>query len=545
MKKGISLVALIITVIVLLLITGIAISQAIGDEGIVDSAQSTFDSNNKNAIIDEIQREIKVQGLKKSLSGGDNNLDKTEIIEIMEIYGKYNYNSMKIVTDNGLEISILEVADLPIEEYMTITKEDGMLIIETPLANYGYIVEYVKNNGKTWRKYVVPIAITEADDVYVRLKIENSGSTTKAEDVSEIIDTVQPSISIIVDNPNASQFKNVTIQVTDNKSLVIDPEMYKYYVSTESTYAEGVTWESYTPGEQFQIGTGLNGTYYIHVKSVSDMTGNESGAKVSAGCQFDNTAPTVNFQFSSSSVVTLTANDELSGIDPEGTVIFKTTYNSTEYTKEIVYKNCNGFDAKVLTNNEIIWNSYDTVKMHVTLQDKAGNVFSQQVYNGTAYCFVEGTKVVTEEGLVNIEDVMIGQNVYTYNNKQNKVELQKVTNKIVSIGKTYQIKTQSGDVIEGAGEHKMYVNGFGYKKIKDIKVNDKLVAGTGDLIVVESINITNENKILYNLDVEQNGNFFIEGNMYLVEDIIQEDQLLMYYNEFLYRISNCISNIFK
>lgn len=48
------------------------------------------------------------------------------------------------------------------------------------------------------------------------------------------------------------------------------------------------------------------------------------------------------------------------------------------------------------------------------------------------FCFVAGTKVLTENGYKNIEDIKISDKVYSYNLNNNELELKEVINTIIS-----------------------------------------------------------------------------------------------------------------
>lgn len=56
------------------------------------------------------------------------------------------------------------------------------------------------------------------------------------------------------------------------------------------------------------------------------------------------------------------------------------------------------------------------------------------------FCFVAGTKVKTENGFKNIEDIKIGEKVYSFNLDNNEIELKEVLELIHSSAKdTYKL----------------------------------------------------------------------------------------------------------
>ena len=70
--------------------------------------------------------------------------------------------------------------------------------------------------------------------------------------------------------------------------------VYEYYLSTSVTDTVNGEWKPYTSGTPFFIGENLNGTYYMHLKPIRDVGGNEYSF-VTDAFVFDNTAPTINF----------------------------------------------------------------------------------------------------------------------------------------------------------------------------------------------------------------------------------------------------------
>ena len=54
-NKGITLIALVITIIVLLILAGVSLSLVMGNEGILGRATSAVDKNNKETAIEELE----------------------------------------------------------------------------------------------------------------------------------------------------------------------------------------------------------------------------------------------------------------------------------------------------------------------------------------------------------------------------------------------------------------------------------------------------------------------------------------------------------
>ena len=71
----------------------------------------------------------------------------------------------------------------------------------------------------------------------------------------------------------------------------------------------------------------------------------------------------------------------------------------------------------------IICKCIQVIKVVVT--DKSGNSNTKQTTAGV-HCFLAGTKVLTESGLKNIEDLKIGDYVYSINLDTNQKELKEI-----------------------------------------------------------------------------------------------------------------------
>ena len=160
---------------------------------------------------------------------------------------------------------------------------------------YGYLTKgsaTISLSGQSGTKY---IHIDTVSDI--------AGNSSTAVSNSFQFDNEAPKITISPNSQSSyTKSTSVTITVEDDGELSSSNE-YEYYISTSSSYNSYGNWQPYESGEPFTIGTGLTGTYYIHVKSVEDNAGNSSGTKTSGAFYFDNTAPVISVNPSSASGV--------------------------------------------------------------------------------------------------------------------------------------------------------------------------------------------------------------------------------------------------
>ena len=171
-------------------------------------------------------------------------------------------------------------------------------------------------------------------------------------------------------------------------------------------------------------------------------------------------------------------------------------------------------------------------------------------------CFIAGTKVMTENGLKSIEEIKAGDKVLSYNVKTGIKEYNKVINKYVYDDETedlYEIMI-NGEVLTSTGNHPFYIN-INYNKdfklydsskletknkyytpkyydkytrcetstdcwtqLKYLKVGNYLLGADGKYYRIESIEHYSINQSVYNLEVENNRNYYVGNSGYLVQD---------------------------
>ena len=136
-------------------------------------------------------------------------------------------------------------------------------------------------------------------------------------------------------------------------------------------------------------------------------------------------------------------------------------------------------------------------------------------------CFVAGTKVKTETGFKNIEDIKIGDYVYSFNLDANSLELKKVTNSIISQTLETYIMTIGNKTFEVTPRHQLYIIDKGWTRAYDVKIGDKMLDANGKEIIIN--NIVNKKYgtpiKTYNLTIEGNNNYFVTDIQVLVHNV--------------------------
>ena len=235
-----------------------------------------------------------------------------------------------------------------------------------------------------------------------------------------------------------------------------------------------------------------------------------------------------------------TENDLLINIDDNISISFKGSVNidalnSVKYKIDLFSKDYSDYQSdvtiyeetstdktnnfKITFANPIKTNFAASYTFKIYVYDENDNLIISKNIN-KYYCFVAGTKVLTENGYVNIENIKVGDMVYSYNFNNNELELKKVINLINSEAKeTY--KMDIGDqTIEMSKRHELYIIDKGWTRAYDVKVGDKMISSDDKVVTIKKIDlITYDTPIkTYNLTVEGNNNYFVTYSKVLVHN---------------------------
>ncbi|MCM1368220.1 MAG: polymorphic toxin-type HINT domain-containing protein [Roseburia sp.] len=126
-------------------------------------------------------------------------------------------------------------------------------------------------------------------------------------------------------------------------------------------------------------------------------------------------------------------------------------------------------------------------------------------------CFVAGTKILTEHGKKNIEDVKVGDKVWSWNDKTNKQELKPVVQLFRNNKRDMVYITVGGEKITTTTEHPFYVKGKGWVRAKNLVDSDMLVCYNGSTLKIDSVQIEYADHAVqtYNFEVEGNHNYYV------------------------------------
>nr|WP_232369534.1 polymorphic toxin-type HINT domain-containing protein [Leptospira abararensis] len=136
-------------------------------------------------------------------------------------------------------------------------------------------------------------------------------------------------------------------------------------------------------------------------------------------------------------------------------------------------------------------------------------------------CFTAGTKVHTNDGLKNIEDIQVGDMVLSWNEKTGEREYKVVTELFLhEINQLYEVKTTKGTTLETTWNHPFWVvDKKAWVEVKDLQVGDVLSLADGALVEISNIRSYNvEPTKVYNFEVEDNHSYFVGEDGVLVHN---------------------------
>ncbi len=136
----------------------------------------------------------------------------------------------------------------------------------------------------------------------------------------------------------------------------------------------------------------------------------------------------------------------------------------------------------------------------------------------TQVCFPAGTQVHTRDGLVNIEDLQIGDPVLTYNEQTEEQEYKAIQQ--IHVRYTLQmmaIELPNGEVLEVTPEHRFYSNGE-WVEAMSLEVGDTLQTLSGVYTTISGIENFPKHQKVYNFDIADNENYYVTEDGLLVHN---------------------------
>ena len=432
-EKGITLIALVITIIVLLILAGVSISMISSQDGILNKTTDAKEKMNNAEKLEQVK--LAVMASYNDEGQIDYGKLKTELNKIKKITPiTEEITSLPFVVDidgNKIQIksngTVGEYKDLNISLKVLSTESDKISV----QAN-------VEGKGNITYKYYIKTE-TETDDKYV---LKHEGKETTYEYTS-LIAAESYSIKVEAIDENESKGEKILVQKTEKKTLTVTQKEI-------NTATNNITISINVAGA---VEGDITYKYYIKKSSEKDEQ-----------YVLEHTGTESNYTYSDLS-------------------------SSSSYTLKIEAVDKNGNEGEII------------------------------VTAGTQ-CFVAGTQVLTKDGMKNIEDIEIGEKVYTINTDTNERELKEVIDLFRGTSdELYKLKIEN-EIITTTPKHQFYIVDKGWVRAYDLKEGDKIVSKETRGLTIEKIEHENlgEPVKVYNLTVEGHHNYLITKYELLVHN---------------------------
>jgi hypothetical protein len=122
--------------------------------------------------------------------------------------------------------------------------------------------------------------------------------------------------------------------------------------------------------------------------------------------------------------------------------------------------------------------------------------------------FAAGTTIWTDKGNVVIDDIQVGQAVYSRNINNHKDRYQKVTKTFGRTAPSYYLLTTEFETLKVTEEHPLWLQGKGWTKVSEITVNDVIASLDGDVLILDNKKVETPLQV-YNFSVANTPNYFV------------------------------------
>ncbi|MCX7572394.1 polymorphic toxin-type HINT domain-containing protein [Tumebacillus sp. DT12] len=124
-------------------------------------------------------------------------------------------------------------------------------------------------------------------------------------------------------------------------------------------------------------------------------------------------------------------------------------------------------------------------------------------------CFGAGTKVATDEGPKNIEDIQVGDRVLSKNDVTGDLDYKEVEELFTRTAPDVYVITIGNETLTTTAEHPFYIHNVGWVRTQDLHIGDKMETSSGTTAAVEKIEQVDEPTKVYNFSVADYHTYFV------------------------------------
>ena len=459
-EKGITLLALILTVVIMIILAAVTINVALGEGGLVDQAkwaaeQTANSTKSEQEQLDDVASQI--NDIIAGIGTGDTNSTGGEETNSVETNSVEDTNT---VETNTIEP---EPEPEPIPEG-TITigeaqwQGDGTANVSITSSEDSYIIQYQINRTEeeSWEivQDGVVAGVNHGDTVYARL---TDGEQYSEVQNKKIEDATAPVVTVTAQGSPTTNSITVTARAVDNESGMVTSPKYTYYIKksteAESSYKAPSGAENISNAQYTFTGLAQGTKYDIKVEVNGDKAGN-----IGTGTLTNKTTATVPGAGEGLETGNITASPAIWSSGKASITLTTITSFQIEYQVGGIEGSWTKGNSPVTVGN---LNHGDTVYARLTDGTNVGNSASITILDNTAPTVSIGTGAITENSIeVKVtassdgESGLADTNTYKYyaNNESKYTGTQ--TNYTItglSAGTSYTIKVEAYDKAGNVG----------------------------------------------------------------------------------------------
>jgi len=160
--------------------------------------------------------------------------------------------------------------------------------------------------------------------------------------------------------------------------------------------------------------------------------------------------------------------------------------------------------------------SFGTVNTTIEKRDKLTLSNPSYWNRPNPVCFSEETMVYSPNGYIEIQNIMIGDTIFSFDLDENKEVKSIVRNKYISKADSIFKLNINNENIYVTPDHPFYISGKGWTKVKGMNIGDELFLNSKEKAVLIEKTYIDWNDKVYNIEVEYYHNYFIGKRKILV-----------------------------